>query len=275
MHGLTTAGSLLNAPGPWALAALGAAGLLLIAGALISLGIILRRWTRVLAVLVGLIGLAAVELCLYAARKQTVTTRLSEAFRVTRPRYSEELRIWALVGQVGIPVAFVVAAPLIVSARDRRLHEEVPDLLHEGLRHLYHREYNAAVIEFSAAIKIEPHRADLYCKRSLAFEQLQEYDLALFDLERALERDPNLVEAYLRRGSVRTGTGSLDEALADFERVLTARPNDVECHLLRGVCLARKGQNQEATASFEKVLRLTNHPDFADPARRHLRELGT
>ena len=52
------------------------------------------------------------------------------------------------------------------------------------------------------------------------------------------------------------------------------RPNDAECYLNRGVCLAKKGLITDAILDFQRVLKLTNHSDFAEPARYYLEQLG-
>jgi hypothetical protein len=52
------------------------------------------------------------------------------------------------------------------------------------------------------------------------------------------------------------------------------RPNDAQCYLNRGVCLAKKGILTEAVFDFQRVLKLTNHSDYAEPARFYLNQLG-
>jgi len=56
---------------------------------------------------------------------------------------------------------------------------------------------------------------------------------------------------------------------------MVMRPNDAECYLNRGICLARKGIISEAILDFHRVLKLTNHSDYAEPARFYLNQLGS
>ena len=53
---------------------------------------------------------------------------------------------------------------------------------------------------------------------------------------------------------------------------MTIRANDPETYLNRGICLVKKGLVSEAAADFQRVLKLTNHSDFAEPAKQYLRE---
>lgn len=265
MGALTIDPKLINAPGQLGLSLCAGAGILVLLIALILLAKISGR-ARFVVCGLAVLGLLAVELPLYLVRKQTYDSGPL--------RYPDDARFWAFVGQISIPIAFALAARAMMAFAYRRLHDQVPLYIQAGIQHLFQREYNAAVLEFSAAIKIEPERAELYCKRGTAFELLGENDLALADFERALARDAGLMEVYVRRGTVRTAQGDYASALADFEQVLSLRPNDVECHLQRGLCLSKNGRSRDAVVEFEKVLRLTNNPDFAEPARQALKDLG-
>ena len=94
------------------------------------------------------------------------------------------------------------------------------------------------------------------------------------DFDQALRCDAQIAHAHLHRGRIRTERGEFDSALADFDQVMVMRPNYVECFLNRGVCLAKKGMLTEAILDFQRVLKLTNHSDYAEPARFYLNQLG-
>jgi lipoprotein NlpI len=81
------------------------------------------------------------------------------------------------------------------------------------------------------------------------------------------------MRSLLHRGRIRSEKGDVDPALADFDQVMIMRPNDAECYLNRGICLARKGVISDAILDFHRVLKLTNHSDYAEPARYYLRRL--
>jgi tetratricopeptide (TPR) repeat protein len=265
MGALTIDQNLINAPGRFGLSMSGGVGVLVLLIALFLLANVHGR-ARFAVCALAVIGLLGLEIVLFLVRKQT--TAFGEM------KYPDDIRFWAFVGQISIPIAFALAARAMMANAYRRLHERVPVHIQAGIQHMFQREYAAAVQEFSAAIKIEPERAELYCKRGSAFELLGEHEMALADYERALTRDGRMMEVYLRRGTVRTARGDYVSALSDFDQVLSIRPNDVECHLQRGVCLSKNGRQRDAVVEFEKVLRLTNNPDYAEPARQALKDLG-
>jgi tetratricopeptide (TPR) repeat protein len=261
-----------SGPGPEALAVLSGVGALLVC---VSLGALAwadrrRRWPALLA---GLLGVSAWEYALNEVRTQTAEKPIGGR-PVTVHRYPPALRDWTLPGMALLPAVFAALGAYLWSARVRLLHEEVPEHYREGVHLYYQKNYEAALIELTAGLKIEPHRADLLCMRGAVFARLGALEMALADLDRALTHAPALLDARLQRGRVRAARGEYDLALADFDRVLDARHNDAECLLERGYCLERKGLVPEAVAVFEKVLRLTNHPDLAFPAAERLRALG-
>ena len=118
-----------------------------------------------------------------------------------------------------------------------------------------------------------PDLAEAYCRRGSVYQEMGKTALALADLDRAIECDPRLASAYLERGKMRTESGDLDGALADFGQLMLIRANDPDSYLHRGICLVKKGLVDDAAADFHRVLKLTNHSDFAEPAKEYLRQI--
>ena len=162
----------------------------------------------------------------------------------------------------------------VFTATQRRLRSTVPNRLKEGRKLLVLGQYDAALREFNEALEITPYLGDAYYQRGCVYRARGAIDLALADFDRALRCDPQIARAYLHRGRIRTERGEFDSALADFDRVMIMRPNDAECYLSRGVCLAKQGLLIEAILDFRRVLKLTNHSDYAEPARFYLDQLG-
>ena len=260
---------IINWPSSTALfASLGAAAaLLVIAVAFLSAGK-LRKTARAL----GLVAVIAVMALMWTVREQTVTVRSGAHVSVTTYRQSERSRLFLLLGLVTLPtVAAVVMSSVLVSTR-RRLRELVPSRLRAGRRHHAQKKYAAALREYNQAIKTSPNLAEGYFRRGALYQTMGEKSLALADFEKAIERDARFTAAYTQRGKICLESGDFDSALADFGMLMTLRANDPDTHLNRGICLLRKGLVHEAAADFQRVLKLTNHSDFAEPAKQYLRE---
>src|SRR4051794_18271813 len=109
MGALTIDPRIINLPGVYGLWALGGGGLFALLIVLVLLANLTGR-ARLWALVPSLIGLVALELALYLVRKQTMTLGKPPQFTMTFLRFSEESRFWSFVGQVSIPIAFLLAA---------------------------------------------------------------------------------------------------------------------------------------------------------------------
>ncbi len=261
----------LNSLSPRELAvALGLAVLLVIAGLLISLG--RHRW---LARSLGALGVVLIMLVLFAVRQQSVTDVTHEDSAVvttTRPRNSERVRLYANVGLLGVPAVSAIVMVSVFMATRRKLRAQVPRHLKAGRKHLIQKEYEAALLEYNQAINVAPHPGEAYYRRGCVHRAMGNLALALADFDSAIARDPRLTAALLDRGKIHTENGDLDAALGDFQKLMIIRGNDPDFYLSRGICLMKKGLSSEAKADFERVLKLTNHSDFAEPAKKYLHE---
>jgi tetratricopeptide (TPR) repeat protein len=240
-------------------------GVILFAVALL-LGGKLRWFARI----VGLLGVAIVMLALWTFHEQTIIEKQGPRVTVTRMRYTEGTRTAVRAALLAMPV---VAGWVMLSMwrTDRRdLRATVPLHLKQGRKHQVQKEYDAALREYNQAIRIAPELGEAYCGRGIVYQAMGDTVRALADFDRALAHDSRLAPAYLARGKIRTERGDLDGALADFGELMRIQPTDPESHLNRGICLEKKGLVGEAIADFERVLKLTNHPDFAEPATDHL-----
>jgi tetratricopeptide (TPR) repeat protein len=259
----------INWPGRTAeLVTLGAAvTLLAMAAVILSMGK-LRRFARAL----GIVGVVVLVALLWIVREQTVTVKESANLTLTTHRYSQRTRTALLVGLVALPaVAAVVMSSVFLSTR-RRLRARVPRRLREGRRHQAQKKFQAALREYNQAIETSPNLAEAYFRRGSLYLTMGDKTLALADFGRAIDRDRRFAPAYLERAKMCLESGDHDSALADYGMLMIIRANDPETHLGRGICLLKKGLTNEAAADFQRVLKLTNHSDFAEPAKQHLRE---
>jgi Tfp pilus assembly protein PilF len=260
---------ILNGPSPTGLAVAAAVGvvLLLVAGWMLAAG--KPKWLSGALSAVGLVTILAV---LVLVNAQTVRYRSGESVTVTRPKYTEGQRAWARAGLITLP-ALVVAVGLAAWAETkRRLRSRIPRQLKAGRKLFLSKEYDAALAEYNRTIQIAPYRGEAYYGRACVYHAMGEMAQARADLDHALQCDPRLVLAYLERAKLRTDSGEFDGALADFEQLMILRGNDPELYLHRGICLLKKGQVNDAVADFHRVLKLTNHSDYADPAKNYLRD---
>lgn len=251
------------------LAAFGVAVALLVVAGLVALSGRFRGFTRALVILGCLVFMAACA----DIRLQTITERQSERITSTRPRHREAARIWAGWGLVAVPsvIAFWVVVAAAVRRQQRRAR--IPRSLKLGHRHQIEGDFPAALAEYGRVIQIAPHLGEAYYARGRVYKAMGDQDRALADFDRAIDHDPRHARARLERARARIESREIDSALDDLAIALVMRSNDPECHLLRGICLYHKGETDLALADFHRVIKLTNHTDFADPARDHIKQI--
>jgi tetratricopeptide (TPR) repeat protein len=244
------------------------ASLLVVAGFVLSFKKV--RW---LGRGLGLLGLCILMAMLFVVLEQTNIEKSGESVTVKRFRYPERTRLSVVITMIALPCA-ALAVMWIGYLRSRyERRSQVPRLLKAGRKHFVERDFESALREYNQAIDAAPELAEAYCRRGLVFHEMGNSARALTDLDHAIQCDPRLPAAYLERGKMRTESGDLDGALADFGQLMLIRANDPETYLHRGVCLAKKGLVNDAAADFHRVLKLTNHSDYAEPAKNYLRQV--
>jgi tetratricopeptide (TPR) repeat protein len=259
----------VNWPSPRGVAVtLAVAALLVIGG--YGLSFAKRVWFgRVL----GFLGLCVILAALFVVREQTIIEKPSRLITVTRFRYSERTRLMVSVTMAALPCAAAAVMWFgFVKAR-YRLRKHVPRHLKAGRRLFAQKDFEAALREYNLAIHAAPDLAEAYCWRGAVFHEMGQTAQAMNDIDRAIACDPRYPSAYLERAKRRTESGDFEGALADFGQLMTIRANDPDSFLHRGICLFKKGLLNEAAADFRRVLKLTNHSDYAEPAKTYLRQI--
>jgi tetratricopeptide (TPR) repeat protein len=92
---------------------------------------------------------------------------------------------------------------------------------HFGNQYCNRREYQAAVGNYTRALRLDPRYTEaLYSRGVLYWREMGRYESAIEDLSRVLELDPSRAEAYLNRALAYKMRLEYSQALADFERYL-------------------------------------------------------
>lgn len=99
-----------------------------------------------------------------------------------------------------------------------------------GIRYLSEGNYEEAIIAFTAAIEVDPKRAEAYVGRGDAYvlsgETEEHLTAAQVDYEKAIELDETNVEAYLGLADVHIRQGNYDEALQVLKNALSKTKNN-------------------------------------------------
>ena len=152
---------------------------------------------------------------------------------------------------------------------------EAPDArLRRGLEFLQQADYEAAIAEFTAALKCDPSLVAAYKHRADANRLRGQYPLALADYGSALRFDPSNAAAQLSRARVYSLLGQHHAAIADYSAVIQLEPQNTLAYYCRGLAHVDAGNLDQAIDDFSATLSidLSVLLGFPPPRRRVCRE---
>jgi lipoprotein NlpI len=111
-------------------------------------------------------------------------------------------------------------------------------------------QYELAIADYSAALRIDPNHANSFNSRGVAYLDTGQYDLAIADFGAALNNDPNLADSHWGRASAYLAKDQNDLAIADFTQALRIDPGQGDSFFGRGNAYLKKSQYDDAVADF-------------------------
>ena len=155
-------------------------------------------------------------------------------------------------------VDVVPLAGAVAYLTDRGLLDPAqPDwLFYRGLVRIETKDYDGALSDFDAYLRLAPERVQGLVGRAFVLELKGELDKALDDLDEAIRLDPRGADARRNRGWVRKSKGDHDGALSDFDAYLRLKPEDSDVYLQRGDAWSLKGEYDKAICDFDDAIRL-------------------
>jgi tetratricopeptide (TPR) repeat protein len=133
--------------------------------------------------------------------------------------------------------------------------EDLYALANRGIGFRVGGDYDRAIADLDAAIRISPDIAGLYLERGLAYEAKGEHLPAIRDLGVAIERGPGLVQAYFGRAIAYQANGQPDLSIADMDNAMRLDRNMVAAlQMQRGNELRAARRYDEAIAAFDRTI---------------------
>jgi tetratricopeptide (TPR) repeat protein len=96
----------------------------------------------------------------------------------------------------------------------------------------------------------------LYTNRGVEYEIKKEFDKAIADGDAAIKVDPKNWAAYNNRGNAYAGKGDYDHAIADFDVAVKLNPKYAEAFYNRGLAKRKKGDATAADADIAQAKEL-------------------
>ena len=117
-------------------------------------------------------------------------------------------------------------------------------------------EYDQAIADSTAAIKLNPKYATAYVNRGVSYESKGECGKAISDYSEAIKLNPKFAGAYNNRGVCYNAKGDFDRAIQDFNEAIRLSPKETSLYFNRGASYEKKGDSERALANYRAVLRL-------------------
>jgi TonB family protein len=136
-----------------------------------------------------------------------------------------------------------------------------------GIAYRLKREFDPALADFGAALRLSPGIADIFVSRARAHLAKGNRDLAFADFDSAMQVEPLSWQVLAARGVAREETGEIELAVADFNSAVRMAPVQSQATVYNERCffLGRIGRAQDALMDCDKSLGLRpRDPDTLD-----------
>ena len=157
------------------------------------------------------------------------------------------------------PTATPTPTPTPASATNEQLAQTFFD---RGKNESILRNYQAAIADYTEAIRLKPDDAVAHAGRGDAYNWLKQYDKAIGDYTEAIRLKPDYAEAYNDRGAAHTWLKQYDKAVGDYTEAIRLKQNYAGAYANRGDAYTWLKQYDKAISDYNEAIRLK--PDYAD-----------
>ena len=103
------------------------------------------------------------------------------------------------------------------------------DKFQSGMSYCLKAEYEQAIAEFTAALRLDPTNPGIYSARGNAYRLICNYGLALKDLSAAIRIAPTNAVLLNRRCLIHRKMSNLNASVEDCSSALQLDPKNIEC----------------------------------------------
>ncbi|MCS6973702.1 MAG: tetratricopeptide repeat protein [Cyclobacteriaceae bacterium] len=118
------------------------------------------------------------------------------------------------------------------------------------------KNYEGAELDYTRALAILRHDAEIWLNRGMAREQLGNYSGAYEDFSTALQLDEQLVAAWLHRGNVQVQLKQYKNAVEDYSAAIAIAPDYGKAYFNRGGVFLKLNEKQKACSDFHRASEL-------------------
>ncbi len=126
----------------------------------------------------------------------------------------------------GTPEQAIIHCTRALEAGDLPEGDMVTAYVNRGVAYKLTGQLEAAIEDYTAALKLSPESGDIYTTRANAFLEMAQLDAAINDANKALAFSPEYAAAYFVRGRIFEALGQKTFARDDFVRAYELAPDN-------------------------------------------------
>jgi tetratricopeptide (TPR) repeat protein len=130
------------------------------------------------------------------------------------------------------------------------------DAFNRARREAEEKQYEAAMVDYTEAIRLKPDDSDAYSSRASSYEALQQNDKTLSDYTEAIRLEPNNVVGYSIQALAYSDLKQYDKAITDYTEAIRLAPNPEGYYDLRGNVYAASGAKSKAEQDHKRAKQL-------------------
>ena len=128
--------------------------------------------------------------------------------------------------------------------------------INRGLTFSKKKDFEWAIADYDAAIRMDPKNAAAYNNRGNAHNELGRPKQAIADYTEAIRRAPRFALAYNNRGNLLQELGLFDKAVEDFDKAISLEPRFPLPYFNRANSHNARGHFDQAIADYNVAIRL-------------------
>lgn len=156
----------------------------------------------------------------------------------------EAKRLKILAGAVAFALA--LSSPALAA-------DDAQTLIDRGAVHVKTKDYEKALREFEAAVKIDPKHPKARLMLGLTQASLGRFDVAIKETEKAIELDPSYA-AFHNLGLIQANRGKYKESIEAYKKALEKSPRAYRTWYQLGLVYATTADYVEAVNAYNKAL---------------------
>lgn len=141
-----------------------------------------------------------------------------------------------------------------------------------GLAELETGDYDRAIVDFDASIRLDPASASTFNNRGSAWYAKGDPDRAIADFDKAIQLDPAYAFAYHNRGEVWRDRGDFKRAITDYSKAIGFDPSYTAAYTDRALAYERIGDLARAKEDFRAALTLSGKYSDGERAQATARQ---